>query len=58
MIIERDVELGSSRAEGEGTVGSGGYARARKVMDGVVGFKGVAGREWARYQTRTEGFIN
>jgi hypothetical protein len=49
-MIEREVWLGTGRAEGEEMVW--------KVFDWIVtvglrGFRGVTGSEWRRYQAKT-----
>lgn len=50
-MTESAVSFASANADGDEAVG---YSFERNVIDVQLGFKGVAGREWARYHANTE----
>lgn len=52
MIIERPVSEGCGRSVTDGTVGID-FPVEESVMEGVLGLRGVAGRECVVYQSRT-----
>ena len=56
VIIERPVSEGCGRSVTDGTVGIDCPVE-ESVMEGVLGFRGVAGRECAVYQSRTGGIV-
>lgn len=51
VIIESEVSEGWGRERGERMVGM--VREGERRMEGVLGFRGVAGREWVWYQRRT-----